>query len=152
MKILKQTGVFSLLLLMIISSMGISFYLHSCSCSGETTIGLGTEFSDHKMGLCCTSCSMVAGNKNLNPAFTKKDCCQERSYFYLLPVAPDHAVKYLSPLSEKIFFNIISVFIADTTPDALGESSPLIHDPPAQRSGKLLIYFIRQIKIPFSAC
>jgi hypothetical protein len=152
MKILKQTGVISLLLLMIISSLGISFYLHNCSCSGDTTIGLGTESSDHNMGSCCTSCTAGSENNHHEPAFTKKGCCENRIYFYLLPVAPDHAVKYLSSLTEKILFNSISVFIADTTPDALGESSPLIHDPPAQRSGKLLIYFIRQIKIPFSAC
>jgi hypothetical protein len=152
MKILKQAGVFSMLVLMIISSLGISFYLHSCSCSGETTIGLGTEFSDHKLSACCTSCSTVAGNMNHNPAFTKKGCCNNRLYFYLLPVAPDHAVKYLSPLTEKILFNIISVFNADTAPESLDGSFTLMHDPPSPRSGKLLVYFIRQIKIPFSAC
>ena len=152
MKILKQTGVFSLLLLMIISSLGISFYLHNCSCSGDTSIGLGTEFSDHNMGSCCTSCTAGSENKHHEPAFTKKGCCQNWLYFYLLPVAPDHAVKYLSPLTEKILFNIISVFNADTAPESLDRSFTLMHDPPAPRSGKLLIYFLRQIKIPFLVC
>lgn len=152
MKVFKQISVFAVLLLMIFSSLGMSFYLHSCSCSGDTTIGVGMGFSNHNLGSCCTSCAMTSENKYDEPAFTKKGCCQEHLYFYLIPVAPDHAVKYLSPLTEKILLNSISVFIADTAPDSWGESFSLIHDPPAKRSGKLLIYFIRQIKIPFLAC
>lgn len=152
MKILKQAGVFTMLAMMIISSLGISFYLHSCSCSGETTIGLGTEFSDHKMSACCTSCSTVSGNKNHNPAFTKKDCCHDRVYFYLLPVAPDHAIKTLSPLTEKILFKSVTVSGTSPEPESLDGSFTLMHDPPCPRSGKLLIFFISQIKIPFSAC
>jgi len=140
-----------MLLMMIISSLGISFYLHNCSCSGDTTVGLGTGLSDHKMGSCCTSCSITPGKTNHEPAFSKSSCCQDRVYFYLLPVAPDHAVKYFSPVAGIVLFNIVSAFIADTKPASLGQSFSLIHDPPAQRSGKLLVYFIRQIKIPFPA-
>jgi hypothetical protein len=151
MKVFKQISVFAMLLMMIFSSLGISFYLHNCHCSGDTTVGLRTGLSDDKMGSCCTSCSPTTGKTNQEPAFSKTDCCQSRVLFYLLPVAPDQSVKYFSPLAGIALFNIVTAFIADTKPAFLGQSFSLIHDPPAQRSGKLLIYFIRQIKIPFPA-
>lgn len=151
MKILKQTGVFSLLLMMIISSLGMSFYLHNCSCSGDTTISLGTGFSDHKMISCCSSCNTVSGKNTQEPAFSKQGCCKDRLYIYLLPVAPDHVVQYVSPVTGNFLFNVFTAFVANNEPSALVGSFSLIHDPPIQRSGKLLVYFIRQIKIPFPA-
>ncbi len=152
MKVLKQISVYVLLLIIVFSSLGISFYLHQCHCHQTLYVSLGTAFTEPKASVCGTSCSTVSHRNNDNLSIGKKGCCRDYLYFYLLPVAPDYAAPQIASASQ------IQLFVPTTTTIEMVEISPskeiipFFHHPPPLLSGKSLVYFIQQIKIPFPAC
>jgi len=140
------------MVLMLFSSLGVSFYLHDCGCRHTFLLSVGLGFSEPEPVVCCTSCSAKPTQENDGLSICKQGCCRDHVYFYLLPVAQDNVILHLT----QIF--VTQVFKTAITSDErieftwAGESNPFLHSPPLIFSGTKIIYLFKQIKIPFPTC
>jgi hypothetical protein len=152
MSITKKLSGFFLLIIIIVSSLGVSFYLHECECRGSNLYSIGTGFSGSQDFCCCSNENIVYSSCNPKGNIHKEGCCKDFVYFYLVPFAPEKVASVIPFLPEK---NLVSfIFIKLQVLNQITEiiSYPLLHSPPEKLSGKNLVFFIQQIKIPFPVC
>lgn len=148
-KVVQKIFTYVLLLFITLSSVGISFYLHHCGCRETTFFSLKAGYSEAD-AFCC--CSMEPQSPEINSCsneLTQEKCCKEQYYFILLPFGPEKVTSDVKPLFGKTLNLLNTAMIlksdrANTLEPEL-KSSP----PPLLLSGKLLVYFTHQIKIPF---
>jgi len=152
MKIAKQISGFILLLIIILSSVGISFYLHECDCRGTNLYSIGTGYSVPKSFCCCPSETLISANCDLDGYIDAEECCKDLVYFYLLPFSPEKDYTGLTKLNEKVLFSFIPVNISEAGQPVETKAVPLYYSPPDKVSGKNLILLIKQIKIPSPVC
>lgn len=152
MKSIKKISGFILLTIILFSSVGISFYLHECDCRGTNLYSVGTGFSGPKSFCCCSSETPISSSCDLVDTFDADGCCKDLVYFYLLPFGPEKAISGFLKFSDKVLFSFVPVKVSETGHTLKTETIPLLHSPPDKLSGKNLIYFIQQIKIPSPVC
>lgn len=149
MKVLKKIFVFILLGFITLSSVGISFYLHECGCRQTTLISIEAGYSEADAFCCCAAEPESSKSSSCDSGLDEEGCCKDKYFFLLLPVGPDNAKVSTPDLKVKIIAQINFLPAPENEiPDfTSGEIS--IHSPPAIKSGKKLVFFLSQIKIPF---
>jgi hypothetical protein len=152
MKTIKKISGFIMLAIILFSSMGISFYLHECDCRGTNLYSIGTGYSGPKSFCCCPTKTQIYVNIDLEGSIDAEGCCKDLVYFYLLPFSPEKDNTGLPRLSEKVLFSFIPVNSSETVQSIETKTIPLFLFPPDKLSGKNLIFFIQQIKIPSPVC
>ncbi len=149
MKIVHKISVFILLLIITLSSVGISFYLHECGCRQSTFLSIEAGYSEADEFCCCSTEPASTQENACDNNLDEEKCCKEKYFFLLLPVGPDKVKVSVPDLQVKFIAQISSLQtsyneISDNPIDAIS-----IHSPPGRKSGKELVYFISQIRIPF---
>lgn len=152
MKKLKQIFIYTLAALILFSSLGISFYLHHCGCQHTILVSVSVGFNEPEPETCCSSCNPKPSTYEDGLSFSRKGCCQDFAYFYLLPVTKDNVFQQLT---HVLVTQIIKAIIS--TPEIsdfsfAGEIFHFLHSPPLLFSGRKIIYLLHQIKIPSPAC
>lgn len=143
--------IFTIILLgfIIAGSAGISFYLHECGCRQTTLLSIEAGYSEADAFCCCSAEPEFTESSSCDSGLDEEGCCKDKYFFLLLPVGPDNAKVSTPDLKVKIIAQIS--FLPETEneiPDITsGEIS--IHSPPDIKSGKKLVFFLSQIKIPF---
>jgi hypothetical protein len=148
----KKISGFILLCILLFSSLGISFYLHQCSCRGTNLYSIGTGLSEPKAFCCCSKNDSGSDECEIPEAIKGDNCCDDVVFFYLVPFAPDKIVSLIPLVPAKTFLSASAAILIETTKITEQEFYPLQHSPPGELTGKNLILFIQQIKIPFPAC
>jgi hypothetical protein len=153
MKILNKIFAFIMLALITLSSIGISFYVHECGCRETTLFNVETGFNKSPAFCCCGPDSVIPNASDTSRSIENEDCCKDQYIFFLLPFVPESNTTNIVVLDYKIISHLIDNSIATHTdsPKAINEIS-LPHSPPDIRSGKELVFFIGQIKIPLPVC
>jgi hypothetical protein len=152
MKILHKISVFILLLIITFSSVGISFYLHQCGCRETTLYTIETGYTKPTEFCCCAVEMPKSDHPLAGHQVEAESCCKDHFYFFILPIGPDKADTFFSSIDGKTIAFINPASILDTDEHYITEAVPMLHSPPALLTGKQLIFFIQQIKIPFPAC
>lgn len=152
MKVTKKISGLILLTIILFSSAGISFYLHECSCRGTNLYSVGTGFSGAQSFCCCSAEIPDSGACDLISTIDDEGCCKDVVYFYLIPFGPDKTATVLEKVSEKILSSASLLIISEFIQPVKEKLIVRLHSPPEKRSGKNLIFFIQQIKIPFPVC
>jgi hypothetical protein len=152
MKVIQKISVFALIVFLITSSVGISFYLHECGCREATLFSFEAGYSE-SVDFCCCSSEQVSSNDNsCDKELDNEGCCKDKYFFLLLPIAPDKVKVNIPSLNEKIIPQIIKPLIVFDETSANTGDTISNESPPGTKSGKELVYFISQIKIPFRTC
>jgi len=153
MRRVKLITLYFLTVLMLFSSLGVSFYLHDCGCRHTFLLSVSLGFSEPEQMVCCTSCPAKPPIKeNDGLSICKQGCCRDYVYFYLLPVAQDNVIPTLTHIFVvQVFKAVIPTF--DNLKFTLDrEAISFLHSPPLIFSGTKIIYLFKQIKIPFPTC
>jgi len=153
MKVVKLISVYALLLLMLFSSLGISFYLHDCHCRHEVLVSVGVGFTEPEPESCCSSCGSKPALENHGLSISRKGCCNDYVYFYILPVTQDNVIpKVIHQLVANVFKTIATNVDKTEFSSFPREIIPALHPPPLMLPGRKIIYLFQQIKIPNPAC
>lgn len=133
--------------------MGISFYLHQCGCRETTLLSVETGYNKPASFCCCAPDPVISNPSDATRTVENEDCCKDQYVFFLLPLGPEKITNNPVVVDYKIISHLFDNSVASEieSPKAVNET-PLLHSPPDIRSGKELVYFISQIKIPFPAC
>jgi hypothetical protein len=128
---------------------GVSFFVHECTSSREKEVFPFPEIFDNKVDCCCdgeNQHEVIDGNQI--SSLNAPECCKN-THIYLkasfngfpqfFQFTPDLSAKniptdFLNSLHEDIYSEIKT-------------TEPRVDHPPP-RSGKILIHFLQQIKIP----
>jgi hypothetical protein len=141
---------FILLGFIISSSVGISFYLHECGCRHKTLFDLKAGYSEAGTFCCCSSEPIRSNNSPSDNNVKDESCCKDKYFFLLVPFGPEKEKVNVPFFQFKIIeFSAIYFFIDDEAPEINGNFLT-IHSPPGRFSGKDLVLFLQQVKIPFS--
>jgi hypothetical protein len=153
MKILNKIFAFIMLALITLSSIGISFYVHECGCRETTLFDVETGFNKSPAFCCCEPDLVVSYPSDASRSVQNEDCCKDKYVFFLLPFGPEKNSNSPIVVDYKIISHLFdnSVRTEIESPKAFNET-PLPHSPPDIISGKELVFYISQIKIPFPVC
>lgn len=141
---------FALLGLITFSSVGISFYLHECGCRHKTLFELKAGYSAASEFCCCSSEPIKSNNSLCGNNVKDESCCKDKYFFLLVPFGQEKERVNLPFFQFKILEIIaISFIVNDEAPEINGNFFTY-HSPPWRLSGKDLVLFIQQVKIPIS--
>jgi len=130
----------------IISSAGLSAYLHHCNCSGENDLSVFPLYSIAKADSCGSLNTNKTHSDESRSDISQTECCSNTYLYLKLPVFFDRIIffHYLSDILSD------GMVISDTKqyekqPDFI---ISVYISPPAPRYGKMLVFFIHNLKIP----
>jgi len=149
MKVVNKISTLILLVFITLSCMGISFYLHECGCRESTFLSIEAGYSEADEFCCCSTEPASAQESACDSDIDEEKCCKEKYFFMLLPVGPDKAKVKLPDLQVKFIEQISTSQTSGDESSIRNSDARSIHAPPGMKSGKELVYFISQIKIPF---
>lgn len=132
----------TLLLVLFISTSGISFYLHTCGCSHNSDINFINK---------TTSCCILIGDESEEDSenISKSSCCIELFFFYKLPVP------FIQNITTSVYSFVEFIYFDSeiNSKTALIHSAKIISgnkiESPPLIFGRQLIQFLHSIKIPF---
>ena len=147
--ILNQIVTLLLVGLLFFSTSGFIIHKHNCSENNETKLVIFSEITDmNKSCLCCehnTKNSIIAIKENV---IKKSDCCCNINYFIKI----FETITVLSCFKELsvVFIKYINTYSLGTYFNQLNFIKTISYSsPPVLFTGKSLIHFIHNIKIPF---
>jgi len=144
--------IFSLLLLVVFiaGSSGISFIIHECTSSRTTEVFPFPEILNNTVFCCCDEeIQQQFACENPVSSFTAPECCKN-THVYLKASFTGFPVFY--KFHPELVQKIISADLLDFSYSNQHIEIPVVYhrvDHPPPRSGKLLVCFIQQLKIPF---
>jgi hypothetical protein len=147
-KITGKLLLFVLLSCFMAGTTGFSYFIHECNSSHKKEITVFPEFVNEPATCCCSD--EVPAGPDPFPAFSEPRCCTS-TYVYLkasfngFPVFFDFSKDLLS---NCLYPDIQRPDQNDPAEFTSANFTRIDHPPP--RSGRLLIQFIQQIKIPVS--
>jgi hypothetical protein len=151
----KIQAVLSCLLLVIFlaGTTGITLFIHTCSSSHKTEVSAYPEIFRHSTACCCEENSSTATPPSKETEINNPECCRNQQLLLKASLI-GFPVTYLQ-LIKATFFPIPLVdntlLPVNQEHGSLAEYLPwLDHSPPL--SGKSLVYFIHQIRIPSPVC
>jgi hypothetical protein len=116
-------------------------------------LSLATGYNGPGKFCCCSTQLSHPVEGNFCHTVDEKGCCSEFYYFYLLPFCPDKVISGEPVFSAKSFFLPVHSSISEETKISdLNEVIQMPQSPPVLLTGKQLVFFIQQIKIPFPTC
>jgi hypothetical protein len=152
MKTVRHTGIFFLLFVFLFSSTGISILHHICSTSNNDLVSIYPEFFKTAGSSCCepdeANSPVEPSESQIPQNFSAMPCCSNITSFLKLEIVTLRA--------EKLVINSFTTCVPQYTlalPEIKTNESFSIpgfffqfYSPPL--SGKRLIYFLHQSKIP----
>jgi len=147
---IKQFGLFLLVAVILGGSTGFTFFTHSCSSSMMTETSLYPELFGRQYECCCNDAIQNNPGGSASPTTIHlPDCCNTH-YYYIKAAFCGFPVVYkiTNLLSGFLFFHepaSINIIALRYEP----ESGLYLADPSPPFSGKKLVQFLNQIKIPF---
>ena len=152
MKVVQKIFTFLLLMFITISSVGISFYLHECGCRDTTLFSLEAGYSEANEFCCCSAEPQSTTENSCSNEVAQEGCCKDQYYFILLPFGPEKTTTEIKPLFGKTLNLLSTAVVLESEALNLRQPEMQPNPPPLLLSGKLFVYFIQQIKIPFPIC
>lgn len=138
-----------MILVLLAGTTGVSFYIHECRSSGERDVVLFPELTNQNTSCCCaTDVQLPALNGREDHLTDEPECCKN-IHLYLKATISGFPVffQYNDDLnSTDLPTDSFIAFIDDHDDKALNSGPQVDHPPPS--SGKALIHFIHQLKIP----
>jgi hypothetical protein len=155
MKLIKHTGVLIILVIFLAGSTGITFSLHTCLSAGKTDVTVFPGLFEKNEGCCCGSDApaSLASPDPLPASWDAPDCCVLSKVFFKTITFPAPETIKMSPAVVDLF-QIGQAFAETSCPTSREtvNTLPLPDPSPPPLSGKLLVHFLHQVKIPFPAC
>jgi len=148
---LKRTGAAGFLVIYLIGVTGLSVSRHTCSMSNRETVAFYAGIYRKAPGSCCgdeDACMAGSSHPGLILSFNAIPCCRNVNTFLVLNVPTENQDRLALP-------GISPVPAPPSQPAANSrfEPCPVVqyifyryHSPP--RSGKQLVHYLHQIKIP----
>jgi hypothetical protein len=128
---------------------GVSFYVHECSSSHTREVIAFPEIVN-KTATCCCAGEVHGSISSEEPisSFKEPDCCKN-THHYLKASFTGFPVFYqFNPdLLQKIIAADLLNMVSDNTDSDISNFTIRVDHPPP-RSGKILVHFLQQIKIP----
>jgi hypothetical protein len=148
-KALNSVFILMVVVIFLTGTTGISFSFHECTSSHRTEVFPFPEILNNTVSCCCADevHDGVAGEEPVS-SFSEPECCRNthvylKASFTGFPVSqqlnPDLSYQIISPDLLNLFYKDLNIEIPDL-------NVRVDHPPP--RSGKILVYFLQQIKIP----
>jgi hypothetical protein len=145
----RTVFLFLILAVFLTGTTGVSFYMHECSSSHKKEITAFPELFNTTVSCCCAE-EVHGSNSSDDPvsSFNEPECCKNT-----------HVYLKASFTGFPVFFEFNpDLYQKNTSTDLLNMSysdngseiesfTPLVDHPPP-RSGKILVHFLQQIKIP----
>jgi hypothetical protein len=133
---------------------GITLFIHTCTSSHKTEISAYPEIFKHTSDCCCAEEGInksVASSKDLE--IDNPECCKNqhlflKAYITGLPVVQNHLIN--TPLFQTHPVDLMNLIVKERHLICDEYLPWLDHSPPL--SGKTLVYFIHQIRIPYPVC
>jgi len=145
---------FLMILVLFTGTTGITFFIHTCSGSQKTEITAYPEFFKHASTCCCSdeNASQETGISP-TPELKKPSCCRNQNLFLKSYVSTAPSVQ--SVTGKTILFplypeGLLVSFTHYKQPAVTEYLAWQDHSPPW--TGKSLIFFIHQIRIPSPVC
>jgi hypothetical protein len=155
LKLIKNIAAICVLLVFVLSTSGITILTHYCSGSHKTTQHVFYEFADKESGCGGMSCSVShkGATSSLIVSIGKASCCEENSVFYKIaavdnPTANQVCVKI--PVNNLFIPDLQFLSFSPIEIKALNFLQGHCISPPL--SGKQLVVFLNQLRIPLPSC
>ena len=150
-QIIRQISFFLVILVFLAGTTGVSFYIHECSSSNTKEVFVYPEISNKTASCCCAveMHSSVAGSEKA-PSFNETGCCKN-THVYLKAAFSGFPVifQFHDELNISGLPTDFLSILHDRPENDMADFVLLVDHPPP-RSGKALIHFLHQIKIPAS--
>ena len=148
-QVFRISFLFLMLAAFLFGTTGVSFYIHECSSSQTKEVFAFPELLNKAVTCCCAD--EVHGSSSSDEpvsSFTEPECCKN-THHYLKVSFAGFPVFYQfnpDPLQKIITANLMNLVPNDLESELSHFTIRVDHPPP--RSGKILIHFLQQIKIP----
>jgi hypothetical protein len=140
---------FTVLVIFITWTMGVSFYIHECNSSHKKEVIAFPEILNNTVSCCCSeeiNGSIPADEPVLS--FREQECCKN-TYVYLKASFTGFPLFY--QFNPEVLQKVVPPDLLSVQQDMKVEEvacfTPRVDHPPP-RHGKILIHFIHQAKIP----
>jgi hypothetical protein len=146
---IRTSFLFLMLAIFLIGTTGVSFYIHECTSSQKKEVFAFPEILNQKVSCCCAE--DVHGNAgSADPDLSYKDpgCCKNIHVYLKASFTGVPLFYQFNPdLTQKIIHSdFLTLLHNDTSVEITSFTSQVDHPPP--RSGRSLVFFLQQIKIP----
>jgi hypothetical protein len=148
-QVIRTTFLFLMLAVFLIGTTGVSFYVHECRSSHKKEIVAFPEIINHPVSCCCAG-EVTGSVQNDEPvsSFNEPACCKNthvyrKASFNGFPVFYQFSTKLIQ---TAIPANFLSLQNSVRGADIISFTPRVDHPPP--RSGRILVHFLQQIKIP----
>jgi hypothetical protein len=140
---------FLVLVIFITWTTGVSFYIHECNSSHKKEVVAFPEIFNNNISCCCQD-EIHGSITSYEPvsSFSEPECCRN-THVYLKASFTGFPMFYqFNPevLQKVILLDFLSVQHNENVEEIAFFAPRVDHPPP--RSGKILIHFLHQVKIP----
>ena len=141
--------VFLMLAVFLTGTTGVSFYVHECSSSNKREVVAFPELFNNTVSCCCAEeMQGIALSDEPVSSFSEPECCQN-THVYLKASFTGFPLFYqFNPevLQKSFPAGFLSMQHNEKVLEIISFTPRVDHPPP--RSGKILIHFLQQVKIP----
>jgi hypothetical protein len=148
-QVIRTTFLFLMLAVFLIGTTGVSFYVHECSSSHKKEVVAFPELTNHTVSCCCAE--EVSGSVQSDEpvsSFNEPACCKNthiyrKAIFSGFPVFYQFNKEIVQTAIPADFLSLQdNVKVAEIV-----SFTPRVDHPPP-RSGRILVHFLQQLKIP----
>jgi hypothetical protein len=148
-RVVRFSFLFFILAVFLAGTTGFSFYIHECSSSHEREVALFPELFNKTVSCCCAEevHGSIPSDEPVS-SFSEPECCKN-IHVYLKAAFTGFPLFYqFNPqvLQTSIPPDFLSMQQNEKVTEIVSYIPRVDHPPP--RSGRVLIHFIQQIKIP----
>lgn len=148
-QVFRISFLFLMLAAFLFGTTGVSFYIHECSSSHTKEVIPFPEIVNKTVVCCCASevHGSISSDEPVS-SFNEPECCKN-THVYLKASFTGFPVFYqFNPdLSQKnVTADLLN--LVSNNPDSEISTFTIRVDHPPPRSGKLLVHFLQQLKIP----
>jgi hypothetical protein len=148
-RLIRSCFLFLMLAVFLCMTTGVSFYIHECRSSHTREILAFQEITNQKTACCCDDAvngNILSGESS--PGISEPECCINSHIYLKLSFTGFPLFYQFNPdlLQKDMSVGQLNTLSEDEKAE-IDISPPRIDHPPP-RSGKVLIEFLHQIKIP----
>ena len=150
-QIIRNLFTILILIVFLTGTTGVSFYIHECRSSNTREVFAFPEISNKAISCCCDKEVLVSIYSGESLPFIEQPPCCTNTHIYLKAALTGFPVSY--QLTDNLKQADLPTYFLNILYDEQKyemESHVSIVDHPPPLSGKSLVYFLHQIKIPAS--
>jgi hypothetical protein len=142
-----------LLLIFIVSSTGISFYIHTCGSNQKKEVRIFREIFEQKIACCCDDNLNIPTKGSSETSLNDADCCRISHLFIKAPFLGFPILeKYSVPEFQVTHFLETALLKLQFIQESKASYIPFPDPSPPPLSGVILLHFLHQIRIPEPVC